>query len=230
MLDEQHGDLALVADAPDEAAELADLLVIEPASRLVEQQQLRACGERARQLDPLARAERQTFGRLVRHFAQIECFEQRPGGLFEPPLLAAHPWQPQRIADKIAAAGRVGADPHIVEHRLTREQRKVLKGPGNADLGDAVRRPVEQRAALEQDFAAVGRVEAAEAIEQCRLAGAVGADQAEDLALFQLERDAVERDDAAEPHRDIANLEQRGAAHPSSLEAVLHRPCRPHPR
>ena len=31
MLDQQHGDVALVADAPDQAAEPVDLDVIEPA-------------------------------------------------------------------------------------------------------------------------------------------------------------------------------------------------------
>ena len=41
VLDEEHGQLAVVADLPDEAAELLDLLVVEPARRLVEQQQLR---------------------------------------------------------------------------------------------------------------------------------------------------------------------------------------------
>ena len=33
----------------------------------------------------------------------------------------------------------------------------------------------------------------------------------EDLALVQRERDAVQRDDAAEPQREVANLEQRAA-------------------
>src|SRR5205823_8980962 len=48
----------------------------------------------------------------------------------------------------------------------------------------------------------------------------VRANEPEDLALLQVERDAVECDDAAEPHRDIANLEQRGAAHSSSRDLV----------
>ena len=41
VLDEQHGDLALVAHPADERAQFADLLVVEAAGRLVEQQQLR---------------------------------------------------------------------------------------------------------------------------------------------------------------------------------------------
>ena len=117
--------------------------------------------------------------------------------------------QAQRVGQEIAAAARMPADPHVVEHALRAEQRQVLEGARDADLGDAMRRPRQQRAPGEQDVAPVRRVEAADAIEQRRLAGAVRTDQAEDLALVQRERDAVERDDAAEPQRDVANLEQR---------------------
>src|SRR4029077_11392888 len=124
-------------------------------------------------------------------------------------LLAAHPPQAQRIADEIAPAARMSADPDIVEHRLRREQRQVMEGTADADLGDAVRRPAEQRAAVKQDFAAVRRVEPAHAVEQRRLAGAVRPDQAEDLSLFDRERNTVERDDTAEPQRDVTDLQQR---------------------
>ena len=41
VLDEEHGQLPVVADLLDEAAELLDLLVVQPARRLVEQQELR---------------------------------------------------------------------------------------------------------------------------------------------------------------------------------------------
>jgi hypothetical protein len=80
-----------------------------------------------------------------------------------------------------------------------------------------VRRPVKHRDALKLDVTAIGRVEAAQAVEQCRLARAVRADQAEDLALCEVERDAVQRDDATEPQCNIADIEQRVAAHRSSL-------------
>jgi len=47
-----------------------------------------------------------------------------------------------------------------------------------------------------------------EAVEERGLAGAVGADQAEDLALEHVEGHAVERDDSAEHDADVANREQ----------------------
>ena len=137
--------------------------------------------------------------------------QQRPRGLGQRRFLPAHPRQAQRVADEIAAAVGMAADPDVVEHRLRAEQREVLEGAGDADLGDAVRRAGEHRAAFEQDIAAIGRVEPADAVEQRGLAGAVRPDQPEDLALLDGERDAVERDDAAEAQSDVADFEQRRA-------------------
>jgi hypothetical protein len=50
----------------------------------------------------------------------------------------------------------VAADPHIVEHRLVREESEILEGTSDADLSDPIRRSIEQRAAFKQDVAAVG--------------------------------------------------------------------------
>ena len=68
----------------------------------------------------------------------------------------------------------------------------------------------EQRLAVEGDRAAIAFVEPRQAVEERRLAGAVGADQAGDLPRLDAERDAVERDDAAEADRDV--LTPRAAA------------------
>jgi hypothetical protein len=102
----------------------------------------------------------------------------------------------------------VGADPDVVEHREVGKQGDVLEGAANADLGDPVRRPVQDAAALHQDVAAGRLVEPRQAVEQRGLAGAVGPDQPEDLALVHVERHAIQRDDAAEHDADVANREQ----------------------
>src|SRR5258708_39394624 len=52
-------------------------------------------------------------------------------------------------------------------------------------------------------------VEAAQTIEERRLAGAVGTDEAADLTGGDLEGDVVQRDDAAEANRQAANAEER---------------------
>jgi len=62
---------------------------------------------------------------------------------------------------------------------------------------------------------------AADAIDQGRLAGAVGADQADALALGDREIDAVERDEAAEALAQTRDLEQRLGHH----FAFLNQPC-----
>src|SRR3954454_15856172 len=209
MLDRHPRHSPLIANPANEGAQVADLAVIEPAGRFVQQQQLRLRREGASQLDPLAGAERQARRRAGRHWLKIEQAKQRPGGLGQRRLVAPRPGQPQGVADEIAPAACVAADADVVEHRLRREQRQVLEGAADADLGDTMRRPVDDRAAFKQNIAAVRRVEAADAVEQRRLAGAVRADQPEDLPRLDREGDTVEGDDAAEAKRDLANFEQR---------------------
>ena len=102
----------------------------------------------------------------------------------------------------------MGADADVVHHREIRKQRDVLEGAADADLGDPVRRPRQDARAFHQDVAGRRLIEPGEAVEQRGLAGAVRADQAEDLALVHVEGHAVQRDDAAEHDADVANREQ----------------------
>ena len=62
VLDEEHGEVVVLAEAADERSELADLLVIEPAGGLVEQEQPRPRDQRPRQLHPLLRPVGQRCG------------------------------------------------------------------------------------------------------------------------------------------------------------------------
>jgi hypothetical protein len=74
---------------------------------------------------------------------------------------------------------------------------------------DLVRREAEQALAVEADVAGVGAVEPRDEVEDGGLAGAVRADQAGDLAALDVEREAVERDDAAEAPCQLVDLEKR---------------------
>jgi hypothetical protein len=83
-----------------------------------------------------------------------------------------------------------------------------LAANGGVSAGRGAVRPLELRTSP-----LLGRVEAAQAIEQGGLAGAVGADQARNLCLkSHVEGYAVEGDDAAEPDGHVAHAEQRRAA------------------
>ena len=77
MLDEQHRELEVVADLLDELTQLRDLLVVQPAGRLVEQEEPRLRDERARELDPLLDPVRQRRRREERPVAQPDDVEHR---------------------------------------------------------------------------------------------------------------------------------------------------------
>ena len=66
-----------------------------------------------------------------------------------------------------------------------------------------------QRLAVEADLTARGLVDAGHHVEAGGLAGAVRPDQAEDLALLDVEGHLVERGDATEPDGDVVDLEDR---------------------
>ena len=68
----------------------------------------------------------------------------------------------------------------------------MLEGAREPVAPAAVRRPARDVLLAEDDGAAVGLVEAAEDVDERRLAGAVRPDQADDLAAVQVEIDDVE--------------------------------------
>src|SRR5439155_1677291 len=86
-----------------------------------------------------------------------------------------------------------------------REEGEVLERPPDAELRDPMGRQPEDRTAVEADITLVGRGEAAQAVEERRLAGAVRADEADDLPRVHVEGDGVEREDAAEADGEVTN-------------------------
>src|SRR3546814_10894557 len=82
-----------------------------------------------------------------------------------------------------------------------------------------------QPAALEGDAARPRLVEAIDAVEHRRLAGAVRADDREDIALADLEADVVDRGDAAEAEPDVLKRERRlaGGTAPGRLRPLQDR-------
>ena len=119
------------------------------------------------------------------------------------------------------------ADQDVVAHAHAAEQRDVLEGAAEAEAGHAMAAKVLERATLEQDVAVGEAVEAADAVEQRGLAGTVRPDQAADLAVADIERHAAKRDHAAEPHRDIGNVEQRHAGGSGGIRRAHGRSANP---
>jgi len=190
VLDEEDRQLALVAQPPDQADELVDLLVVEAAGGLVEQQQARPAGERSRELDALQRPVRKAGRPALRVLRDPDIGErlERVAALL--PLA-------------LQAGGDVRAHEHVLEHGQVREQLEVLEGTRDPEADDATRPHAPQRAAVEENVPGVEPVEARDRVEGSRLAGAVRADQAHDRAFGDLERDVVERDDPAEAQPSV---------------------------
>ena len=91
--------------------------------------------------------------------------------------------------------GLAGAERHVVEHPHVGEQVERLEhdadaAPHRVGVGAAA----GDLHAVEQDAAAVDRLEQVDAAQQGRLAGAARADEAHDLVLVDGEVDAVEHD------------------------------------
>ncbi len=97
MLDQEDGDVALVANPADQVAEHMDFLVVEAAGRLVEQQDLRFGGQRARQFDAFLGAERQAGNRDMGDVVKVEIADDFVDALVELGLAAADPGQLQGV-------------------------------------------------------------------------------------------------------------------------------------
>ena len=87
------------------------------------------------------------------------------------------------------------------------EELDVLKGPGNAPTGYLVRWNARDVDALEEQPSAGHVVDTADQVEDGCLAGAVRPDDCEDFPFRHIERNAVDRLDAAKPDREVARLE-----------------------
>ena len=92
-----------------------------------------------------------------------------------------------------------------------REDAATLGDVDDALAGDLLRRPALERAAVELDVAREQRQHPRQRAQRRRLAGAVRAEQGDDLALAHLEVDVEHDRQPAVPGADPAGLEQRVA-------------------
>jgi hypothetical protein len=213
MLDQQHRHVA--PQAADALAQLAHVLAAEPAGRLVEQDQLRSPDERARQRDALLDREGQRSRQPAGDVVDAERLERLERRRAQGPLVAIGARQSQQRRGQARAAPALRPGHDVLERRQPREQPDALERAGDPEARELMRPDVAQRALAPRDVAVVGAHEAADHVEERRLARAVGADDADDLARRDLQGDVVERGQAAEAHRD------RVDAQPVSLSALV---------
>jgi hypothetical protein len=87
----------------------------------------------------------------------------------------------------------------VIEHAQAAEQRDVLERARHAQRCDRARALAGDIAAFQRDASAVRPVETGYHVEQRRLAGAVGTNDGENAALWNVDRYAIDCDNAAEP-------------------------------
>ncbi len=206
VLDPNHGDTELVLYAQDETRKILPLVAIEAGGRFVEHQQFRLKRERARKTDHLLDAERQAGHRRMTVAFDLDEFDDPLHGLAVADLLLPHARQKKHLGERRGADARVPAGEQVVEHGHVAEQFAVLERARQAHSRDLVRRPPADVFAAKADRS-LAAVDAADAVERAGLAGAVGADQREQLAGPHAERHIVEHREPAEAQRQACNLQ-----------------------
>ncbi len=92
----------------------------------------------------------------------------------------------------------VHAQQHVVQRAQLGEQPDVLKGAGEAAARNQERLHAGDVLPVQRDLSLGGRIDAGDDVEQCGLACAVWSDDADDLALFNMDIDIGQRSQAAE--------------------------------
>ena len=122
---------------------------------------------------------------------------------------------------------RLRREAAVLEHAELGEDRGALVAAAEAGAGAPRLRPAGDVVAGEAHRAGGRRELAGEHVDQRRLAGAVGADHGMDLADVQVERDRVDRGQAAEAAAEAGGLEQRRLSHGALPRSSAPRPIRP---
>ena len=203
-VDEREPELAL--DALQLELHLLAELQVERAQRLVEQEHLRAVDQRARERHALLL----TAGQLAR-LALVEPFEPDDAEQLARPsleLILRHllPAEPER---------------DVLEDVQVRKERVALKDGVHLAL---VGRHARDGLAGDLDRPAVGLLEAADHPQRGRLAAARRAEQREERARGDLERQVVDRQHVAEPLRDVRQAHVEGSGyglHPRKMRSTF---------
>src|SRR4051812_15202997 len=209
VFDDEHRRAELPLDLLDERTEGLRLALRETGRRFVEAQHPGGEREQSGQLHDPAGAGGQIGDVALRVAAEAEEVDEVVGfGL----ALVFHPDRRREVQGGRQEAGAVPSlerelhglsDAELGEEggRLERAP-EALAGPS----GGGERR---DRLAEQLELPARGH-EAADRVHERRLAGAVGADEPDDLARSDRDRDAVDRGDAAEAHASVLDAERRG--------------------
>lgn len=204
MVDQQHSD-AQFGQAAQAAPEVRSLGGVQAGSRLVEHQQRGAADQRSGHTHQLAHPLAEVPGR--RRGDALDTHHP------ERPLDVVHSRGPPARHEHVGGEGEppltLAGDAQVVGDAEVIEQLDRLKGPGQPATGPAGHREVDHLGPVEPDPPGVRADEPGDRIDERRLPGAVGSDQADHRAAVDIEIDGVVGTHPAVAHGQLANLEQR---------------------
>ena len=176
---------ALVPDGPDRLHHGGDLRRIEAGQDFVQQQQIRPGRQGPGQLQALLLGHVEAAGRLVGPVHQAHLGQGLIG-------------QTGRGAQGVAFPAEAGPHHDVFPDRQIVEGPHHLVGPGQAPPGHLIGGQAGDLFAPENHLARGRGIDAVDHVEQGGFAGAVGADEPQDLALGQIEGDVRQGLEAAE--------------------------------
>ena len=188
---------------PEPSTEILALARVEAGRRLVEAEEPWPHRDRARHTDQLALALRELRGHRVGQRVKVDQLERLERGV-------RHRRAPSdELARQRQERGPVRRDGEVLSHGEVVEQLGALPGPCQAAPRPDVRWHPREVAPVQLDPPGVPD-EAGDRVDERRLARAVRADEADQLALGDLEIDVLDGVDSSEPHRQ-ARRAQDGA-------------------
>ena len=198
--DEDRRDMHDVVELAEPFPELGTNTSVERTERLVEQEHLRLGRERAGEAHSLALTAGELRRIAVPEALELHEVQELVDALGDLRLRPLAHLQPERdvVPDRHVLEGGVVLEHEADVSLLRRERSRVLAG--------------------EQDLALIGGLEPGDDPEQRRLSRAARAEERGQRARLDVERDVVERDEVAEPLRDVAN--QNGHQAVSSLGRI----------
>ena len=196
VLDEKDGE-TLLRQLEQQVAEDLGLLRVEAGPGLVQEKQARVGGQRPGQLDEARQAGGHGVDPLGGRLGDADPLEDLLGD-----LLRVRPVLGPTTAD-------LGGNEHVLPRRQRAEHLEALERSGQPQAGALVGLAPGDVFAVDQHLARRRLLQAGDDVEQRRLAGAVGADEAGDPTWIGGEIDVLQGHHAAETDADLLNRQER---------------------
>src|SRR5437773_9570139 len=213
MLDKEDRQPA-VAHGADESRDLDPLIGVHAGCGFVEQQQLGARGQRPSHLSAAAVGVREAERWIIE--PRLEALAEevdrgvdfRLSGALGPKRARPKRHRPQHAAPRAV----VRPQPDILPDGQVRKHADVLEGAGHPLMRDVVRRQPDELPAEQADGSRRWPQDAGNQVEDRGLTGTVRANEADDLALVDVDIEAVDGGQAAKSASQAADLQDGPAS------------------